>query len=88
MLLFIYKKANALSRFSCMLVPKYVLISFEALNNRSPVAFVTGNVAKIYSNVSVIEYAQVVSSLKSYFISAKNTTRIHFQMRAFLLLVL
>ena len=46
---------------SCMLVRKlllrkYVLISFRALNDSSPVAVVTGNVAKIRSNVSVIEY--------------------------------
>ena len=45
-----------LSQFSCMLVRKYVLISFRALNGCSPVAAVTGNVAKICSNVSVIEY--------------------------------
>ena len=56
MSLFIYKKTNALGRFSCMLVRKYVLISFRARNDRSPVAVVTGNVAKIYSNVSVIKY--------------------------------
>ena len=56
MSLFIYKRANALSRFSCMLVREYVLISFRALNDRSPVSVVTGKVAKICSNVSVIEY--------------------------------
>ena len=56
MSLFIYERANALSRFSCMLVRKYVLISFTALNDRSPVAVVIGNVATIYSNVSVIGY--------------------------------
>ena len=56
MSLFIYKRANALSRFSYMLVRKYVLISFRALNDRWPVAVVTGKVAKICSNVSVIEY--------------------------------
>ena len=39
-----------------MLVRKYVLISFRALNDRSPVAVVTGEVAKICSNVSVLEY--------------------------------
>ena len=39
-----------------MLVRKYVLISFRALNDRSPIAVVTGNVAKICSNASVIEY--------------------------------
>ena len=57
MSLFIYKIANALSRISCMLVRKYVLISFRALNDRLPVAVVSGNIAKICSNVSVIEYA-------------------------------
>ena len=58
MSLFIYKRVNALSRFSCMLlrIRKYVLISFRALIDRSPVAVVTGNVSKIYSNGSVIEY--------------------------------
>ena len=39
-----------------MLVGKYILIRFRALNDRLPVAVVTGNVAKICSNVSVIEY--------------------------------
>ena len=56
MSLFIYKRANAISRSSRMLVRKYVLISFRALNDRSPVAVVTGNVANIYSSVSVIGY--------------------------------
>ena len=56
MWLFIYQRANALSQFSCMLVRKYVLISFRTLNDRLLVAIVTGNVAKICSNVSVIEY--------------------------------
>ena len=56
MSLFIYKRANALSQFSCMLVLKYVLMTCRALNGRSPVAAVTGNVAKICSNVSEIEY--------------------------------
>ena len=56
MSLFMYKRANALSRFSCLLVRKYVLISFRALNDRPPVAVVAGNVAKIRSNVSVIKY--------------------------------
>ena len=56
MSLFIYKRANALSRFSCMFVRKYVLISFRALNDRLPVAVVTGIVAKICNNVCVIEY--------------------------------
>ena len=45
-----------MSRFSCMLLRKYVLISFRALNDCLPVAVVTGNVAKICSNVSEIEY--------------------------------
>ena len=39
-----------------MLVRKYVLTSFRALNDRSSDAVVTGNVAKICSNVLVIEY--------------------------------
>ena len=56
MSLFIYKRANALSRFSCILGRKYVLISFRAVRDRLPVAVVTGNVAKICSDVSVIEY--------------------------------
>ena len=56
MSLFIHKRANAFSQFSCMLIRKYVLISFMALNDRSLVVVVTGNVAKICSNVSMIEY--------------------------------
>ena len=54
--LFICKRANALSQFSCMLVRKYVLISLRALNDHSIIAVVTGNVAKICSDVLVIEY--------------------------------
>ena len=56
MSLFIYKRAYPLTRFFCILVRKYVLTSFRALNERSPVAVVIGNVAKICGNVSVIEY--------------------------------
>ena len=50
------KRANALRRFSCMLVRKYVLISFRVLNDRSPVTIVTGSVAKIRGDVLAIEY--------------------------------
>ena len=44
-----------------MLLRKYFLISFRALNDRLAVAILTGNVAKIYCNVSVIDYWYVPS---------------------------
>ena len=65
-----------------MLVRKYVLISFRALNDRSPVA-------KLYSNVSVIEYVLSCLAVSRVTLnSAENTNKIYFQVRAFLLFFL
>ena len=89
MSLFIYKIANALSRFSCTLVRKYVLISFRAPNHRSPVTVVTGNVAKIGSNVSVIKYVpSCLAILRVTLFQLKIEPKYrYFQIRAFLLFV-
>ena len=75
-----------------MLLRKYVLISFRALNDRSPVAVVTGNVAKIYRklifrissrvNRSNIAFKVVVGAaicLPSTWFCLPSTTLIPFQ---------
>ena len=50
-----------------MVVREQVLISFRALDDCLPVALVTGTVAKICSNVSIIEYVpSCLAALKAW----------------------